>query len=264
MSTQAQKAEAFRALHVPGQPVVIFNIWDAGSAKAVADAGAAAIATGSAPVAMANGRADGEQMPLDLALANVERIVGPVDLPVSMDIEGGYGTDPAAGAETFRRAIAAGAVGMNFEDQIVGGAGLHDIDTQVARIAAARAACDGTGVRAFINARTDIFLKANAAGEAHTADMLEQAVARANAYAGAGADGFFAPGMTDLTMIETLCGRTSLPVNMIALPGSPEPAALASAGVARISYGPVPYRRMIEWLGDEARAAMDAATGNSA
>lgn len=259
MSHQSDHADRFRALHVKGTPVVLYNVWDAGSAKAVADAGASAVATGSAPVAMANGFGDGQHMGLDLALANVTRIVDAVDLPVSMDFEGAYSTDPQEGAANFAKAINAGAVGFNFEDQIVGGDGLHDVTLQSQRLRAAREACDASGVGAFINARTDVFLKAYAQKADITRDMLDQAVTRAEAYASAGADGFFAPGLMDLDMIAELCDRVALPVNIIALPGAPSNAELAGAGVARISYGPVPYKQMIAWFTAQARAVFDGA-----
>lgn len=258
MSEQQQNADHFRSLHVKGTPVILYNIWDVGSAKAVVAAGAKALATGSAPVAMANGFGDGEKVPFDMALENITRITAAVSLPVSMDIEGGYSTDPEQGAANLVRAIKAGAIGFNFEDQIVSGEGLHATADQVARLKAARKACDLTGVNAFINARTDIFLKAKLAGEPATREMLEQTIERGKAYADAGADGFFAPGLLDIGMIAQLCEQVSLPVNIIALPGAPENAELAKAGVARISYGPVPYKKMIAWFEEQARAAIDS------
>lgn len=254
--SQKELARKFHDLHVKGAPLILYNIWDAGTAIAAQKAGAKAVATGSAPVALANGFPDGEQMPLELALENFRRIAAAVDLPATMDFEGAYSADPETGARNIAKAVEAGAVGVNFEDQIVGGQGLHEISVQSTRIEAARKACDETGVPAFINARTDIFLKAKAAGNAPTAAMLDEAVKRAGAFADAGADGFFAPGLLDIEMITALCARVSLPVNIIALPGAPANSALAEAGVARISYGPVPWRRMIAWFEDEARSAM--------
>ena len=254
--TQQQHAEQFHNLHIKGDPVILYNIWDAGSAKAVAAAGAKAIATGSAPVAMAQGFADGEKIPLEFILGNIERIISSVSLPVSLDFEGGYGVAPEDVATNFTKAIQAGVVGFNFEDQIVGGDGLHDISVQAARLSAARQACDTSGVNAFINARTDVFLKAFVKGEPSTQDMLEEAIARADAYAAAGASGFFAPGLLDPGMIAELCDRVSLPVNIIALPGAPANNELANAGVARISYGPVPYKKMLKWLEDTAKEAL--------
>lgn len=254
MASQIEHARAFRALHIKGDPVVLFNIWDPGSAKIVAGAGAKAIATGSWPVAAAFGYADGEKIPLDLVLDNIRRIVASVDLPVTMDLEGGYGVEPEIVAKTVARAIEAGAVGFNFEDQIVGGSGLHDIDVQVRRIAAAVEAVNASGVPAHINARTDIFLKAKA--DQHGEKLVDQAIERAQAYEKAGATGFFAPGLGDEGLIGKLVKSVALPVNIIALPGVPPKQRLAELGVARISYGPVPWRRMAAWLENEARAAI--------
>jgi len=138
MSKQTDHAQLFQSLHIKGNPVILYNVWDAGSAKAVAAAGAKAIATGSAPVAMAQGFADGENIPLDLVLGNLSRIIAAVDLPVSTDIEGGYGGSTDVVAQTVTRSIETGAIGFNFEDQIVGTAELYDLPTQISRITAAR------------------------------------------------------------------------------------------------------------------------------
>ncbi len=255
MSQQADHAKTFKALHVKGDPVILYNCWDAGSASAIASAGAKAIATGSWPVAAAHGFADGENIPLELMAENVRRIVATVDLPVSSDIESGYGSDPATVANTVKQVVEAGAIGFNFEDQIVGGSDLYATDEQASRISAARKAADSKVAGIFINARTDIFLKAKP--DTHSDAMLDEAIARANAYENAGADGFFAPGLADETLIKRLCDAVSLPVNIIALPHVPENRILASLGVARVSYGPVPYRKMAAWLEDQARSAID-------
>lgn len=252
--TPGEKAAIFRTLHIKGHPVVLFNVWDPGSAKVVAAEGAKALATGSAPVAMANGYADGEKIPLELACENFKRIAKSTDLPVTMDLEGGYGADEKTITASVQAGLKAGAVGFNFEDQIVGGQGLYDIDTQVKRVAAVRRACENIGIAAFINARTDIFLKAKP--DSHSDAMLDDAIVRARAYEKAGADGFFAPGLKDEAMIARLCSAIELPVNIIALPGTPPNEKLASLGVARISYGPVPYRAMMKSLGEAARLAL--------
>ena len=152
------------------------------------------------------------------------------------------------------RALDTGVVGFNFEDQIVGGEGLHTVTVQSERVAAMRQAADAAGLDAFINARTDLFLKVK--GEHHTQSMLDEAVTRAKAYADNGASGFFAPGLLNIDMITELCERVDIPVNIIALPGAPDGKALARAGVARISYGPVPYKRMAEWLKNEAQTCI--------
>ncbi|MEE9322503.1 MAG: isocitrate lyase/phosphoenolpyruvate mutase family protein [Granulosicoccus sp.] len=253
MSKQVEHAKFFHSLHVAGDPVVLFNIWDAGGAAAVAKAGARAIATGSAPVALANGFLDGENLPLDFALANIVRITNAVDLPVTMDLEGGYGVPAENVATTVGKAMNAGVVGFNFEDQVVGGEGLHSIDVQSARITAARKAVDATRVKGFINARTDIFLKAKR--ETHDMSMLREAIERGKAFEQAGADGFFAPGLADEALIAELCRSVSLPVNIIALPGVPDKKRLTELGVARISYGPVPYKQIIQNLEAAAAAA---------
>lgn len=245
------KFAAFHALHVPGDPLILFNIWDPGSAVAVAAAGAKALATGSMPVALAHGFQDGENMPRPLALDNIRRIAAATDLPLTADLEGGYAADAEIVEETARLAIEAGAVGFNFEDQFVGGDGLHDIETQQERIRAARTGAPD----AFLNARTDIFLKAKP--ETHDAAMLDAAIERAKAYAGAGASGFFAPGLVDEGLIARLVEATALPLNILAFPHAPPNARLAELGVARISYGPIPWKRMAAWLEGEARAVFE-------
>ena len=144
MTNQTDKATAFRALHARGRPLVLLNIWDAGSAKAVADGGAPALATGSWSVAAAHGYADGEQLPFALALENLRRIVAAVDVPVSIDIESGYGDAPDAVATAVRGTIEAGAVGCNLEDSFPRDGTLRTLDDQVRRIRAARAAADAS------------------------------------------------------------------------------------------------------------------------
>jgi len=250
--SQSDKYEAFAALHVPGDPLILFNAWDAGSAKAVAAAGAKAIATGSASVAAAQGYGDAEALPLELALANAERVVAAVELPVTIDFEGAYAAPPEGVAANMAKLAATGAVGCNFEDQIVGGEGLHPTQVQAARIAAARAA---VGPDFFINARTDIFLKAKL--ETHDAAMVDAALERAQAYAQAGASGFFVPMLSDLALLERFCAASPLPVNYMAWPGGPSAAQVAAAGVARISHGPFPHMAAMKALKDAAAAAMD-------
>lgn len=254
MTDSMTKANVFKALHVKGDPLVLYNIWDAGTARIVAAAGAKAVATGSKPVASALGYEDGENVPLSLALENISRVVAAVDLPVTMDIEGGYGPRPEDVAATVGKVIAAGAVGYNLEDQVIGGSGLHETSAQATRIAAGVAAAREAGIPIFCNARTDLFLKTPR--ESHDAALVDQAVERAKAYADAGSDGFFAPGIADEALIGRLVEAIDVPVNIIALPGVPARRVLAGLGVARISWGPVPWRKMASWLEEEARAAI--------
>ncbi|HMC91132.1 MAG TPA: isocitrate lyase/phosphoenolpyruvate mutase family protein, partial [Allosphingosinicella sp.] len=138
--SQADRFQAFAALHKPGAPLILYNVWDAGSARAVAEAGAPALATGSWSVAAAQGFSDAESLPLDMAIANAERVVRAVDVPVSIDFEGGYAVEPERLAVNLERLAGTGAVGCNFEDQVIGAEGIHPIALQCERIRAARAA----------------------------------------------------------------------------------------------------------------------------
>ena len=240
------KAQAFAALHVPGEPLVLFNAWDAGSARTVAEAGAKAVATGSWSVAAAQGFADGENLPLDLAILNLERIVAAVDLPVTVDLEGGY-DDAAATAARARRA---GAVGCNLEDRVVAGEGLYPADRQAARLAAVR---ESAGPSFFVNARVDVFLQAPR--DAHDEALLDDALERGRSYADAGADGLFLPGLADERLIESACERSPLPVNIMVWQGTPPLRRLAELGVARISHAGAPWRLAMTALAEAARKA---------
>ena len=249
MTTSSEKARAFAALHRPGDPVVLYNAWDAGSAKVVAEAGAKAIATGSASVAAAHGYSDAEALPLELALANARRVADAVDLPVTIDFEGAYAVEPDRAAANVSRLAETGAIGCNFEDQVIGGEGLHPVERQAARIRAAR---EAAGPGFFINARTDIFLKTRAA--THPPARIDEAIARARAYAEAGACGFFVPGLVDLDQLAQICSASPLPVNFMAFPGAPAAEAVAAAGVARISHGPFPHKLAMQALKEAAEA----------
>jgi len=246
----ASKFETFAALHVPGDPVILYNIWDVGSALAVVAAGAKALATGSHPVADANGWPDGQNVPLDFALENADRIVGAVELPLTVDFEGAYSADPEQGAANVARLAGTGAVGCNFEDQVIGGEGVHPLDLQARRITAIRKA---VGDQFFLNARTDLFLKTQTYDDA----LVDEVVARGKAFADAGASGFFVPRLADPKQIERVVREVPLPLNVIAFPGAPEKSVWASAGIARISHGPFPHRALMKQLEDAARAAID-------
>jgi len=245
----ASKFEIFAALHVPGNPVVLFNIWDPGSATAVAAAGAKALATGSHPVGDASGFGDGQKVPLDYVFDNARRIVNAVDLPLTVDFEGAYSADPEEGAANVARLAETGAVGCNFEDQIIGGEGLHPIDLQVRRIATIRRA---VGDAFFINARTDLLLKT----QTHDDAVIDQVVERGKAFAEAGASGFFVPRLSDPKQIDRVVREVPLPLNVIAFPGAPDKKVWAEAGVARISHGPFPHRALMATLTEMAREAI--------
>ena len=206
---QVARADAFRRMHIPGDPLVIFNAWDAGSARAVAAAGAKAIGTGSWSVAAAHGFPDGEQLSLELAIANLERIVRAVELPVSIDLEAGYGPRPEDVSRSVTLAIAL-APRSNLEDGLDDEKGIRGVADQVARIRAARAAADSLSVPLYINGRTDYFLQAEPAR--HDATLVAAAKERAAAYAAAGASGLFVPGIVKADQIRDICSSTALPV----------------------------------------------------
>ena len=238
MVNQTGKATEFAKLHVKGTPLVLYNAWDAGSARAVAEGGAPAIATGSWSVAAAQGYADGQALPLDLLLQTAGQIVRAVDLPVSVDFEGGYATDANEIGQNAARLLDSGAIGLNFEDRIVGGDGLHPVADQARKIAAIRVAAEAVGIPLFINARSDVFFQKNSAPHA---DLLDEALTRAKAYADAGANGIFVPGLSDLGLIKELSDSQALPVNIMRMGDNTDIGDLASAGAARISHGPGPY-----------------------
>jgi methylisocitrate lyase len=254
MTDQARKAEQFQALHVPGKPLILFNIWDAGSAKAVTAAGARAIATGSWSVAGANGFEDGEQLPRAVALDNLQRIVKATDLPVTVDLESGYGDTAAQVGETIALAIAAGAIGCNLEDSYPKDGTLRPVDEAVERVRSARLAAEKANVPFFINARTDVFFQREP--EQHDDAMVEEALERGRAYAEAGGSGLFVPGLIDIARIKRIAGASPLPVNSMIGSKTPSVVPLAATGVARVSHGPGPYLLAMKALEEAARNAM--------
>ncbi len=254
---QISKANAFGGLHVPGKPLILYNVWDCGSAKAVSEAGAKALATGSWSVAAAQGYADGQKLPLEQLLELIRQMSSQVILPLSVDFEGGYAHDAQDVAQNVSALIDSGAVGINFEDQMVGGHGLYSIDAQSERLAAIAAVAKAKALPLFINARTDIFLKA--ADSSLHPGLVDNALARCAAYQAAGASGFFAPGLKDETLIAALCRASNLPVNVMTGPGGIANAKLAQLGVSRISYGPNSYRALMQHLQDTAHAVFSSA-----
>lgn len=253
------RALRLAALHVPGDPVILYNAWDAGSARVIAEAGAPAIATGSWSVAAAQGYADGEAMPAALVETVVARILAVIgELPLTVDVEGGYHEAPQQCADHVARLLDLGVVGINFEDRVVAGNGLYPAARQAERIAAIRQMATARGVPLFINARSDVFFQPGVVA----AEQLPQALERARVYADAGASGFFVPGLTALELIRALVAGISLPVNVMVMPGLPPVDQLANAGVARISHGPGPWRSAMQALSVAAVSAL-AAGGRS-
>ncbi len=253
IANQARKAGQFRTLHIPGKPLILFNIWDVGSAKAVAIAGAKAIATSSWSVANASGFSDGEQTPRDFAIENLRRIVEATDLPVTIDLESGYGDASQVVGETIRLAIEAGAIGCNLEDSFPANGKLRKTIDQVDRIRWTRQTADATDIRFFINARTDVFFQRPPAQ--HDDLIVAEAIQRARAYAEAGADGLFVPGLMDINLIARLAEASPLPLNIMVGDGTAPLRVLAEHGVARVSYGPGPYLMAMKELEERARVA---------
>jgi 2-methylisocitrate lyase-like PEP mutase family enzyme len=232
--------DTFASLHVPGKPVILYNIWDAGSAAAVAKAGAQAIATGSWGVAGAHGFKDGETFPLDLAMSNLTEILRVTDLPVTIDLEAGYGADAAAVGQSVARAFAAGAAGINLEDKDPVTRKLFSIADASARMAAAAS----TGI--FVNARADLFILTPPAD--HSQSVADAVLERARAYADAGARSLFVPFLIDEALIGYVCEHSPLPVNILIHPQGPGHKRLAQLGVARISHGHGPWAEAMDWL----------------
>lgn len=216
-------AAVLRALHVPGKPLILPNAWDAASAVAVREAGFPAVATGSAAVARVLGYEDHEATPAAEMLAAVARVVRVVDVPVTADMERGYGLEPA---ELVERLLATGAVGCNLEDSDPRSGELVEIERQAAFLAEVRAAA---GQALVINARIDAYIR----GEPNAAD----AVHRARRYLEAGADCVYPIGLAAEAGIEALVGAVGRPVNILFRPGAPTLERLAELGVARVSYG---------------------------
>jgi 2-methylisocitrate lyase-like PEP mutase family enzyme len=237
MATQAEKAKSFRKLHVPGEPLVLFNIWDPGSAKVVAETAAMALATSSWAVSVASGYSDGEHTPLPLVIDNLRRITEATNLPVTVDLESGYGDTSKKVGETIGLAIKAGAIGCNLEDSFPENGSLREIKQQVDRIPHVRQKTKETDVDFFINARTDVFI--HVPQDQHDAPLVAQALERAQAYAEAGADGLFVPGLANLALIGELAKASPLPVNIMVDEGT-NIRALATRGVARVSFGAAP------------------------
>jgi len=232
--TQRAKAEAFRAMHDRSRILVLPNAWDAMSARVIEETGARAIGTTSAGVAFSVGYPDGEAIPRDEMIAAIARIARVVTIPVSADIESGFANDTRELAETIRRAIDAGAVGINLEDQVHDGTRrLYDLEIAVERVRAAREAAEATGVPLVINARTDVYL----AGVGEPETRFEHAVRRANAYRKAGADCLFVPAVGSRADIERLVPALEGPLNLISIPSLPTIPELERLGVARVSVG---------------------------
>lgn len=258
MNLLQAKAAAFTALHEAPEILVLPNCWDAGSAKILADAGFPAIATTSAGIAFSQGYADGHNISRKEICAAVARCAAIIAVPLSADLEGGYGATPADVAETVRQAIGAGAVGANIEDSIAADeTPMLDEKVAIERIRAGRKAADEAGMSFVLNARTDVYLYNK--GPA-TEAMFDMAVSRANAYAAAGARSVFVPGVTDAELIGRLADAIEAPLNILAGPNSPSTAELEALGVARVSIGGSLARACLTLVETAARELLSSGT----
>jgi 2-methylisocitrate lyase-like PEP mutase family enzyme len=233
-----ERANTLLSLHVPGDPVILPTIWDAWSAKLAVDAGFAALTVGSHPVADSVGKADGEGMSFDDLIDRVGQITGAVDVPISVDVESGYGESPQRIVEGL---LSVGAVGLNIEDTVhKEGKRLRTPEEHAALVGELRKAADAAGVHVVLNARTDLFLR----NDGDDADRVERAVARLKLAADAGADSLYPVGRHDADTQRRLASELPLPINAIAIPDQDDPASFGPLGVGRISFGPFLQRAL--------------------
>ena len=240
-------AALFHELHGSGRLLLLPNAWDAGSARLLAALGASAIATSSAALAWAHGFPDGESLPRDVLVQAVAEITRVVDLPVTVDTERGFGTDPADVADSIARLIGVGAVGINIED------GAASPDELAARIVAVRAVAEREGVNLFINARTDLWLKPLV----DPAQRVPEAMRRGRLYRDSGADGYFVPRLSELDEIGALVPHLAMPVSLMAVPELPSLAELREAGIRRLSLGVMPLLKAYGALRGPVRAFLE-------
>jgi 2-methylisocitrate lyase-like PEP mutase family enzyme len=226
MPTRDRNDAEFHRLHQEGL-LVLPNAWDAGTARLMQSLGARAVATTSAGVAWAHGYADGDVLPLPALVATVTEIARAVSVPISVDMEGGYSSDPVVVGENVAAVVDAGGVGVNLEDST------SPADLLCAKIEHVKRAGAKRGVDVFVNARCDVYLR----GLAPEGRRIEETLARAERYRAAGADGLFVPGVTAAADIEAIASSVRLPLNVLARPGLPRLAELATLGVRRLSAG---------------------------
>ncbi|NYZ15456.1 isocitrate lyase/phosphoenolpyruvate mutase family protein [Azospirillum sp. RWY-5-1] len=254
MTALADKAQAFRDLHHSGRILILPNAWDAGSAVVFAAEGYPAVATTSAGIAFAAGLPDGERIDRDMMLHAVSLIAGRLSVPVSADLEAGFGDTPDAVAQTIAAVLAAGAVGVNIEDGLA--EGLRPMAEQVERLKAVRAAADAAAIPLFINARTDVYWQQVGTPE----ERLGLTMERLRAYREAGADGLFVPGRLSADEIAAIVGGAGLPVNLLGGPGMPTIPEMAALGVARVTVGSGPSRAILGLTRAIARELRDSGT----
>ncbi|MGO4447042.1 isocitrate lyase/phosphoenolpyruvate mutase family protein [Mycobacterium sp. 2YAF39] len=233
-----KRADSLLSLHRPGNPVVLPTVWDAWSARLAVDAGFAALTVGSHPLADSVGKSDQEGMTFEDVLARVSQITAAVEVPISVDIESGYG-EPAS--RLINGLLEAGAVGLNIEDTVhKEGGRLRSATEHAELVGALRRAADEAGVHVVINARTDLFIRA----DGDESDRVDRAIARLTEAASAGADSLYPVGRHEPDTLRRLTSELPLPVNAIAVPEQDDPASFGPLGVGRISFGPFLQRAL--------------------
>jgi 2-methylisocitrate lyase-like PEP mutase family enzyme len=245
MNSQADKAMQFRQLHRGPGALLLPNVWDVASARVIEEAGFPALATTSAGIAFSLGYPDGQHIPQEEMFARIARIARAVQVPVTADIEGGYGSAPEDAARTTRELIQAGAVGMNLEDASGDpNQPLIHLQLAVEKIKASRTAAVELHVPVVVNARTDVYLLPGDDPQGQYSEALRRLVA----YRDAGADCVFAPGLKDTETISRLVKDVQCPLNILAVAGTPPIAELVRLGVARVSLGSGPMRATLGLL----------------
>jgi 2-methylisocitrate lyase-like PEP mutase family enzyme len=257
---QKRKAQDLLAMHCGGDVLVLPNVWDVASARIVEQEGYGALATTSAGIAFSLGYSDGQQIPRAEMFAAIARIARSVKIPVTADVESGYGSGPDAAKSTALAVIEAGAVGMNLEDAPgESGSPLADLAAQVEKIRAVRAGAASADVPIVLNARTDVYLLQ----VGNPSSRYDETVRRLSAYRDAGADCVFAPGLRDPATIKRLAADVKCPLNILAGPGSPSIEELRALGVARVSLGSGPMRAAMGTLRRTAHALKSSGTYES-
>lgn len=238
-NNQREKASRFRELHGGLHIMILPNAWDAASAKVFERSGFSAVATTSAGIAASYGYPDGEYIGRDEMLEVIGRIAKAVAIPISADMEAGFGNTPEDVAKTARLVLEAGAIGLNLEDGTQDKSHpLTDISLQIEKIKAIRQTADAFGVPIVINARTDVYERLDKSDKT----LLSQAIQRGNAYRQAGADCIFVIDVDDKETIGNLVREIDAPINVLARYGSPTIAEFEKLGVARVSFGSIPMR----------------------
>ncbi|EIC84385.1 isocitrate lyase/phosphoenolpyruvate mutase family protein [Serratia sp. M24T3] len=245
---QENKTIEFRNLHSKANPLILYNIWDVGSAQAVATGGAKAIATGSWALAAAQGYQDGEEMPFSILLQTAKRIAETVNLPLTIDFETGYG---ASKCDNLKALLQVGVSGINFEDQLLGQQTLNSVNNQCRDITALVKVAEFERNGLFINARTDVFLQQP--DVAVHPQLMTEAKKRILAYQEAGADGIFVPGLTHPQLIAELCDFSPLPINIMMNDRDTSLSQFTQLGVSRISFGPYPFISLMEKIKKQSR-----------